>query len=79
MTSSDEIVQRVTQMWDDPNLAGRPICLLKPCQDTSCDNCWIGKINRRLAKLENIFGDDFGQYNITRLQELIEADKGCKK
>ena len=74
-SDNNEIVQRVTQMWDGPNLAGRPVCSFKACQDTSCDKCWVGRINRRLAKLENILCDDFGQYNIIRLQELVEADR----
>ena len=70
-----EIVGRVTQMWDDPNLVGRPVCFPHPCQDTRCDECWVGRINRRLAKLENILTDELGQYDITRLQELAEADR----
>ena len=69
-------MKRLTKRWEAqpyPNLAGKVICEYKECDSTkSCENCIHGRYKDRLADIEDILGDE---YNLERLQELVEAEK----
>ena len=68
-------MERLTRRWgpEEKQILGHAICEFNHCpEDTTCASCVYGQKNNRLADIEDILGDN---YDLDRLQELIQADR----